>query len=349
MFTLNRLKIEHKSHILYDCTITNKDFSNRTESLCSLVIGKNGSGKSYLLAQTSEFFRYLREFQTTDRPQKNYRYQNVQIEYTVDNKVYEIQYNNRQVKAWKNREAIDIKSVIFPERILALSFMVNDKFTYGNERDDFYCYLGVRSSSNATYTSSLQKKIFTSVLSCINDEQRYEQLLRVLKFIGLKPCIRLTFNCSRKTLFTRKIEHRIVSQKIEQYIANRNKLQKLTANTDKQVDDLVDFINKKKHGGKLKGTSLTYDIDFNNAQLFLQKADYLDTLVEIGYLAPQKIEFYKQDSFAFEFASSGEKHLLFTMLNLISRVKKNSLILIDEPEISMHPAWQMKYINLIKT
>lgn len=33
---------------------------------------------------------------------------------------------------------------------------------------------------------------------------------------------------------------------------------------------------------------------------------------------------------------------------MFSKIAKNSLILIDEPEISLHPNWQMKYITFLK-
>ena len=36
------------------------------------------------------------------------------------------------------------------------------------------------------------------------------------------------------------------------------------------------------------------------------------------------------------------------MIRMFSSIKENSLLLIDEPEISLHPNWQMKYISFLK-
>lgn len=43
--------------------------------------------------------------------------------------------------------------------------------------------------------------------------------------------------------------------------------------------------------------------------------------------------------------SSGEQHELILLYELLFKVKPNSLILIDEPELSLHMGWKMKFID----
>jgi len=43
--------------------------------------------------------------------------------------------------------------------------------------------------------------------------------------------------------------------------------------------------------------------------------------------------------------SSGEQHELVLLYELLFKVKPNSLVLIDEPEISLHIAWQVEYLK----
>jgi predicted ATP-binding protein involved in virulence len=43
--------------------------------------------------------------------------------------------------------------------------------------------------------------------------------------------------------------------------------------------------------------------------------------------------------------SSGEQHQLVLFFELLFEIKPNSLILIDEPELSLHVAWQKKFIS----
>ncbi len=46
--------------------------------------------------------------------------------------------------------------------------------------------------------------------------------------------------------------------------------------------------------------------------------------------------------------SSGEQHLLVLLYELLFQVESDSLIMIDEPEISLHVAWQLKFLNDIQ-
>ncbi|MCE1058430.1 ATP-binding protein [Pseudomonas alloputida] len=48
-------------------------------------------------------------------------------------------------------------------------------------------------------------------------------------------------------------------------------------------------------------------------------------------------------------ASSGQQQLLCSILSLASALKDNSLVLIDEPELSLHPRWQQLYFQFISS
>jgi predicted ATP-binding protein involved in virulence len=43
--------------------------------------------------------------------------------------------------------------------------------------------------------------------------------------------------------------------------------------------------------------------------------------------------------------SSGEQHELVLMYQLLFKIKKGSLILIDEPELSLHVSWQQTFLK----
>ncbi|OTG79696.1 hypothetical protein B9T33_11185 [Acinetobacter sp. ANC 5054] len=55
---------------------------------------------------------------------------------------------------------------------------------------------------------------------------------------------------------------------------------------------------------------------------------------------------FSDNSVGLEGLSSGEQHLLILIGKLIFETQENTLVLIDEPEISLHPAWQEKIIEI---
>ena len=62
--------------------------------------------------------------------------------------------------------SIDLYDVELPTNVLAVSFMVNDKFLFidPNQKQSnsgMYRYLGVRKTTNATYTSSVISNVVT--------------------------------------------------------------------------------------------------------------------------------------------------------------------------------------------
>ena len=46
--------------------------------------------------------------------------------------------------------------------------------------------------------------------------------------------------------------------------------------------------------------------------------------------------------------SSGEKHDFIMFYELIFNADRTSVFLIDEPEISLHVAWQMEFIDILE-
>jgi len=54
-----------------------------------------------------------------------------------------------------------------------------------------------------------------------------------------------------------------------------------------------------------------------------------------------------KDDVELESLSSGEQHLLVLIGRLIFETTEESMVLIDEPEISFHPEWQESFIGIL--
>ena len=90
---------------------------------------------------------------------------------------------------------------------------------------------------------------------------------------------------------------------------------------------------------------------------FTNKIDLLVKIINSRFLY-KKMSIVKKDGFKFTTEegkdisptnlSSGEQHEIVLLYELLFKVKPNSLILIDEPELSLHVVWQQQFLKDIQ-
>lgn len=347
VFTLKKFKVKHKDKIIYDCIFTDADKSGRSDIFSTLIIGENGVGKSYLLSLLSDFLRFI----GPDSKLKSFKYNEVDVEYKINGSHFVIIKNQDSIKYFKDDIAVVASQIELPAKLLSLSFMVNDKFSFSNNQDDHYKYLGVRATSNATYTSSIQKKLLAAFLLILADRSRVEALGSVFDFLSLRPSLKLEFRLLRKTLFSREVTPQFILRRISS-ITTRKKY--YSEETGKRInysaEGLSEFIHgiKKFYDHKASKISIEIDLRSNKRDVSNEDIEFLEMMEALEFISHPEVRFFKEDDFNFDYTSSGEKHFIYTMVNLLSQIENNSLILIDEPELSLHPRWQMKYIRLLK-
>lgn len=120
------------------------------------------------------------------------------------------------------------------------------------------------------------------------------------------------------------------------------------------VEDIINYIktNISSFDNRFKNEiNISYQLDFSNSLTlneFIRESDTFNALIDLELLKLDKIILTKnQSNFLIEHASSGEYHLLTSFLGIASKIEENSLIVIDEPEISLHPNWQMQYMDVL--
>lgn len=127
--------------------------------------------------------------------------------------------------------------------------------------------------------------------------------------------------------------------------------------TDETYRELADFINGiKKNSSYVKYKSkiifgVSFDMNTSEDELKKIASDYIyfKGLSNLKVFKNMTLNLYKNGKrYSFEEASSGEKHILYSFTNIFNNISKNSIVLIDEPEISLHPNWQIKYISFLK-
>ena len=88
-----------------------------------------------------------------------------------------------------------------------------------------------------------------------------------------------------------------------------------------------------------KRLNLLYEIivksEFSDKELVLDTEHGLYFMSDDTIIIPEEL-------------SSGEQHFVIQLITLLIKAEPESLILIDEPELSYHPAWQMDYLKNLK-
>ncbi|HHK5684149.1 TPA: AAA family ATPase, partial [Serratia marcescens] len=316
-----------------------------------IIIGENGSGKSYLLSQVADFFRFIQRIKIKEK-KPYYKYESASVRYLIDSDLIVIKKEKNKIFCFVNDIPSDISLVRLPTKVIAMSFMVNDKFSFSRfEEDDFYDYRGVRATSNASYTSTIKRMITNSLILSIGYRDKLKAVKDTLHFLGMSEKLAITYNLNRKTLLKRQLPLNTILKKIDailrrkQYV-NESEFYKIKKNPEVILHD-IDILREecKEKNGRIH---LNLDLSDEGRGVKTSLFQSLSRLEKLEFISNPDVEFYKKDNFSFEETSSGEKNIIFTILNLIASIKRDSLLLIDEPELSLHPAWQMKYINFIK-
>lgn len=115
-----------------------------------------------------------------------------------------------------------------------------------------------------------------------------------------------------------------------------------------KIKVITDFLRKIAiNNFKRKRYTLEYDII--NSDEIIYDAEAIDLLSKLDILTFPSIRVHKNyENYNFMDSSSGETNLLCQFIGILSTIQDNSLIIIDEPENSSHPNWQINYIGWLK-
>jgi predicted ATPase len=356
-FILTKLKYKRKNGNEIKITFFKKNSNFNFNNLpISIIIGANGTGKSYILRSIVDIFRQLETQLSSDTIEKKKKsdFDYFEIEFINNGKNNEISYKDNVYNG-----ANDLSCL--PTRFLASSLMINDKFPYQDNskvKDTKYRYLGIRSSSNQAGTHTFLKKTVENIVNSANRKNTKDMKIKeIFNFLGFDTNIEIKFKARKiKTFF----ENDIDSAFLEDYFVNWDKRdnnrktvpfsykQYLSLKKENNVDGLETFINKIK-AKKNKTHEISYTLNLSNIEKNNLTEDFenLQKLMSLDIISSPSL-IVKKDSntqYNVEEISSGEYNFIFTMMNLMSYIEKNSLILIDEPEISFHPNWQLEYLE----
>lgn len=173
---------------------------------------------------------------------------------------------------------------------------------------------------------------------------------RIFDFLDYRPIVKISYEIrSTRGLFTNigKLSGiaRMENLEILQQELKSRHLEEMIAKIPQGETIKQSFVYNfsEKHMKEVEMSS-------HDSEDFAQRLSDFNMLRRAGLIQNYKISVFKNSGleFAFDDASSGEANILTTFLSLIPLLRDKSLILIDEPEISLHPQWQATYMALLK-
>lgn len=280
----------------------------------------------------------------------------------------------------KNGKTENFKKVKFPIAIVANSIMLTDKYPFfrketnkeGEKVDAFkrYKYLGIRNIAQNASTRAYVRKTVEFITQEYKSLAFRTGLERATKFLGLDNEIEIYYYTSNNSKFFNRHE-KLVPKNIHDYFNEihekypspednppfkLNQYLKIK-NDRKLIQEICDFCNNLVKEERLvkpdyKYSSvrkIVYGI-INPASFKQLNTEYnlLEHLRQLGMISPPEIELKRLDGYSLQESSSGEYHFFSSIVGLMATVKTNSLVFIDEPEISLHPNWQMQYLSFIR-
>lgn len=346
----------------------------------TMILGPNGTGKSNLLRLIIEIFKIVYE-KSLDKPVTKYISGKYSLEYFLNNGHYTILntlgYSSSHVAAEGDNDPFEEKGIrlfkdgdemrfdisIIPKSILAVSIMLNDKFPVFNNKDfSIYHYLGVKRDANTAGTRSYITKTIEMVFKAAHKESFLNDAAELLKFLELDPNLFISYYPRYKHIFYKgNMTVEIFNDFFDDYKKYLHRdtepwsikiYQNIKDSEPEVIPKLVELLNhisgrlqEEYPGSKTK----FYDFDiFDNSTDVISHLNYLPYLQKLDLLSYPEIVLQKWGRyFSAEESSSGEYHLISTIISVLACISENSLILIDEPEISLHPNWQMKYIDFL--
>ena len=145
-------------------------------------------------------------------------------------------------------------------------------------------------------------------------------------------------------------------QQVQRIEEKRDRLTRLGLLEPEEDRDFLEGEDKIDDGTKNFLSLYLEDVD-QKLNVFKEIADRLEVFQRIiqSRFKYKQITINPTEGFSFTTAdghplsltdlSSGEQHQLVLLYELLFKVEPNSLILIDEPELSLHLAWQIKFLE----
>lgn len=319
------------------------------------ITGKNGVGKSRLLSHIAAVFEAV----GGAKPRPGIE---ATVEYEVGRLRCKATLDRGKIFAELDGVSIDPSRLPGPKRVAAVTTSAFDKFPIPRSALDrsspqppsTYRYLGLKDSrGRISVTAGLYRALDELFDSIAADEHHRSRISEVFRDLGYEARVEVVYDWTR-------LGGGLVKAGADLGQAEYSAFSRLPSEVsgswidrespdvrEHMVRELARAVELIGELGTTREGALVADfrsptvarLDHLRAAQVLRRADMIRTksvvLIRLG--SGRRVDVKD--------ASSGELSLVTAMLGIASAIDNNSLILIDEPEISLHPEWQSSYID----
>lgn len=324
----------------------------------SVIIGKNGLGKSRTMGAAAALFQGVSSGRVAARNRTDPGFR---VTYVCGPDVCELWTSSRgRISASVNGKSCPTDSVPLPSKVIALSTTATDKFplptrskSLDEPRGHLYSYMGLRDRMGRSSATAVVYRALEALVEAT--EATYERRARiseVFDFLGYTPRVEHTYRWRYGSLLRDGGDLTgLLERNTEGYMGARP-LRQLVEKDPSILGDLQRIVSESiAQTSPRKEFRLVADFR-NSGSVDLARFRDTQLLKRAGLVALETVELERSGSATKidlrEF-SSGELSLVTAFLGLAAVIEDDSLIIIDEPEVSLHPEWQSQYLGLLTT
>ena len=323
-----------------DYSFVREELLNPDLNVFTVIVGKNGTGKSRLLRKVIEEI------------------------FSVDFEDYK--FDKEPARSITSKLDGELRWSYSPTKVIAVSVSPFDKFPIirRNYVSDKYTYLGVRDSNGSNLGLAYMGKIINSLIySIICTPGKAESIGDVLNYLGyfdnLNAHFKLSFSFPQMNEIVNAADPEVELIKI---LSSESSIQHKAIDRRFYFDSsgspiLSNFTETveifKVILDSISRPIIEVEISRNGIAIsdsFIPMRNQIIFMFRSGMLRLRDVVLCRLDShetIKIHEASSGEQSVVMSILGIASQIQDGSLICIDEPEICLHPEWQEKYIDLV--
>ncbi|SFR35077.1 AAA domain-containing protein, putative AbiEii toxin, Type IV TA system [Yoonia tamlensis] len=298
---------------------------------------------------------------------KNTQSSQATVKYRLGKDVWTIERNQRNLRVWQNSELVEPFTFPFPDKAIAVAHLPTDRFKFNRHHDDdFYIYLGLRQATNMTTTGALESKVVLSFIDAMQRVRAPAIFSNWLSDLRLGPSLKIEIGLDRRIYYETTIFEEFANEamsRLEQFGGTRRPISEdRREETHRNLNAFWPFLcalrefPTRKRSSRLRYRPIAYSLAFDVDQMpdLFSEFDVAE-MIKIGrslrVISDTALVFTKsQYEVQFSELSSGEQQVLGTVIRSVAELGRNSVLVIDEPEVSLHPAWQRLYLpRLLET